>query len=136
LEEVPPDVLIKAVPHEGYDPSGYRLRPVTVTRHLCDGDVVDLGDRAFTVVHLPGHSPGSIAFFDEHDGTLFSGDAVHDDVLIDEIAGADIGDYVASLRRLRELPVRIVHPGHGPGFQGSRMRELIDEYLIVRADQS
>jgi len=117
LKEVLPDVLITAVPHEGYDPAGYRLRPATVTRDLCDGDVVDLGERAFTVLHLPGHSPGSIAFFDEHDGTLLSGAVVYDDVLIDEIAGADIGDYVASLRRLRELPVRIVLPGHGGDFR-------------------
>ncbi|HEY2507462.1 MAG TPA: MBL fold metallo-hydrolase [Streptosporangiaceae bacterium] len=135
LKEWLPTVLIKAIPYEGYEPSGYRLQPAKVTRHLCDGDVVDLGDRAFTVIHLPGHSPGSIAFFDERDGTMFSGDAVYDGVLIDEIAGADIGAYAASLRRLRELPVRVVHPGHGPSFDGRRLRELIDTYLMVRADQ-
>lgn len=42
LKELLPNVLIKAVPHAGYDPSGYRLRPATVTRHLRDGDLVDL----------------------------------------------------------------------------------------------
>jgi len=132
IAEALPDVLITAVPHESYDPSSYRLQPANVTRHLRDGDVIDLGQRAFTVMHLPGHSPGSIALFDEHDGTLISGDTIYDDVLVDEITGADIADYVASLQRLCELPVRVVRPGHGPRFPGTRMRQLIDRYLIER----
>jgi glyoxylase-like metal-dependent hydrolase (beta-lactamase superfamily II) len=136
LAEALPDVLITAVPHESYDLSRYRLRPVNVTRHLNDGDVIDLGQRAFTVMHLPGHSPGSIGLFDEHDGTLISGDTIYDDVLIDEITGADIADYVASLQRLRELPVRVVLPGHFPRFDGTRMRQLIDMYLTERGRRS
>ncbi|MGT2465803.1 MBL fold metallo-hydrolase [Mesorhizobium atlanticum] len=42
-----------------------------------DGDVVDLGDRAFEVIHVPGHSPGSIMLYDRRDQILFSGDTVH-----------------------------------------------------------
>jgi glyoxylase-like metal-dependent hydrolase (beta-lactamase superfamily II) len=45
---------------------------------------------------------------------LLSGDTIYDDVLVDEITGADIADYVASLQRLREPPVHVVLPGHGP----------------------
>jgi len=41
-----------------------------------DGDIIDLGDRAFEVLHLPGHSPGSIALFEAATKTLFSGDAI------------------------------------------------------------
>ena len=41
--------------------------------------MVDPGGRPLTVLHLPGHSPGSIALFDPADGTLFSGDVVYDD---------------------------------------------------------
>ncbi|WP_406101296.1 MBL fold metallo-hydrolase [Streptomyces sp. NBC_01003] len=80
-----PPLLISTVPHAGYDPSSYELRPARVTRQLHDGGRIDLGDRAPTVLHLPGHSPGSIALFDESDGTLFSGDVVYDDVLLDEL---------------------------------------------------
>jgi len=132
LSEPLPDLLISAVPDDAYDPAAYRLQPARVTRHLGDGDVVDPGGRAFTVLHLPGHSPGSIALLDEHDGTLFTGDVLYDDVLLDTITGADPGQYAASMRRLRDLPVRIVRPGHGPSFGPGRMRAIIDGYLDSR----
>ena len=133
LDEPLPQLLISAVPHPGYDPAGYRLQGARVTRNLGDGDAVDLGDRAFTVLHLPGHSPGSIALFDEHDGRLFSGDVLYDDVLLDTIAGADPGEYGASLRRLRGMPVRTVRPGHGPSFGLHLMHTIIDRHLASRA---
>jgi glyoxylase-like metal-dependent hydrolase (beta-lactamase superfamily II) len=58
---------------------------------------VDLGDRTLTVLHLPGHSPGSIALFDENDGTLFSGDIIYDDVLLDYLPGGNTEQYAHSL---------------------------------------
>ncbi|MFE4771605.1 MBL fold metallo-hydrolase [Streptomyces sp. NPDC056713] len=124
-----PPLLISAVPHAGYDPSSYELRPAHVTRHLRDGDGIDLGDRALTVLHLLGHSPGSIALLDEADGTLFSGDVVYDDVLLDELRGSDREKYVHTMKRLRELPVRIVRPGHGPSFDRQRLCRIIDDYI-------
>jgi glyoxylase-like metal-dependent hydrolase (beta-lactamase superfamily II) len=133
LTETLPPLLIDALPRAGFDLDGYRVRPVPVTRQLRDGDRVDLGDRVFTVLHLPGHSPGSIALLDEHDGTLFSGDVIYEGELLDDIAGADPGRYGASLRRLRELPVRAVCPGHGPAFGRQRLHALIDEYLLKGA---
>jgi glyoxylase-like metal-dependent hydrolase (beta-lactamase superfamily II) len=67
--------------------------------------------------------------FDPGDGTLFSGDVVYDDVLLDSIAGSDPARYRASLGRLRDLPVRVVRPGHGPSFGRRRLHALIDRYL-------
>ena len=50
-----------------------------MTQKLNDGDMLDLGDRCLRVVHLPGHSPGSIALLDVgSDRSLFSGDVVYD----------------------------------------------------------
>jgi glyoxylase-like metal-dependent hydrolase (beta-lactamase superfamily II) len=66
---------------------------------------------------------------------LISGDTIYDDVLIDEITGADIADYAASLQRLRDLPVRVVYPGHGPSFPSTRMRQLINRYLTERGNR-
>ena len=65
---------------------------------LDDGDVIDLGDRAFEVLHLPGHSPGSIGLWEPATGVLFSGDAIYDGPLLDELDGCDIGDYVATMQ--------------------------------------
>jgi glyoxylase-like metal-dependent hydrolase (beta-lactamase superfamily II) len=132
LAEPLPALLIDAVPGPGYRPGDYRLRAAPVTRPLANGEVVDLGDRAFVVQHLPGHTPGSIALFDAGDGTLFTGDVVYDGVLLDDIVGADRDQYRQSLRRLLDLPVRLVHPGHGPSFGPDRLHEIIGGYLGAR----
>ena len=96
------------------------------------GEAVDLGDRAFEVVHTPGHSPGGIALWERKTGTLLSGDIIYDGPLIDDCYHSDLGDYETSLRRLAKLPAQAVHGGHFPSFGGKRLIEVIDEYLIGR----
>jgi glyoxylase-like metal-dependent hydrolase (beta-lactamase superfamily II) len=133
LDEPLPPLLISALPDPAYDPAGYRLQPGVVTRSLLDGDVVDPGGRPLTVLHLPGHTPGSIALFDPVDGSLFSGDVIYDGVLLDSIVGADVAQYRSSLLRLRSLPIRVVRPGHGPSFGRQRLHAIIDRYLEERS---
>jgi glyoxylase-like metal-dependent hydrolase (beta-lactamase superfamily II) len=129
LDEALPPMLLTARPHGDYDLGTYRVRPARLARPLADGDLVDLGDRTLTILHLPGHSPGSIALFDQNDGTLFSGDVIYDDVLLDYLPGSSTEQYARSLRRLRNLPIRLTHPGHGPSFDQHRLHHLIDKYL-------
>ncbi|MBM7059873.1 MBL fold metallo-hydrolase [Pseudomonas sp. UL073] len=124
-----PRLMIDAVPHAGFDPAAWRLQPASPTGLLEEGAVIDLGDRVFEVLHLPGHSPGSIGLLERRSGTLFSGDAVYDDILLDHIPGADLPDYVRTLERLRELPLTTVHGGHEPSFGRQRLREIADHYL-------
>lgn len=53
--------------------------PVEVTRRVSDGDVVAVGDCRLEVVHLVGHTPGSVGLlYDDPDGTphLFTGDSL------------------------------------------------------------
>lgn len=126
------ELLISAVPHEGFDAAAYTVDAVTPTLVLDEGDVIDLGDRAFEVLHLPGHSPGSIGLWEEATGILFSGDALYDGPLLDNIPGADIDAYVRTMERLRELPVEVVHGGHDPSFDRARMVELTTEYVERR----
>jgi glyoxylase-like metal-dependent hydrolase (beta-lactamase superfamily II) len=128
-----PDAFLTALPYEGYDPAAYRVLPAPATRLVEEGDVIDLGHRRFEVLHLPGHSPGSIGLWEAASGTLFSGDAVYDGPLLDELPGSDIGQYVRTMKRLRELPVTVVHGGHDPSFGRERLRELADAYLAARA---
>jgi glyoxylase-like metal-dependent hydrolase (beta-lactamase superfamily II) len=125
--------LITALPHAGYDMSAYRLRDAAVTEIVTEGDVVNLGNRHFEVLHLPGHSPGSIGLWEAASGTLFSGDAVYDGPLLDELAGSNIPSYVKTMKRLRDLPVQIVHAGHDPSFGRQRLIALADAYLAKRA---
>ena len=61
-----------------------------------------------------------------------SGDAVYDGPLIDDAYHSESEDYVETMRRLRELPVRVVHGGHYPSFGRERLHDLIDEYVRGR----
>ncbi len=126
------DYLVSAVPGGSFNIDEYRIRETSVTRALDEGDVVDLGNRHFEVFHLPGHSPGSMGLWDASSGTLFSGDALYDGELLDELEDSDIPDYIKTMKRLRELPVNVVHGGHEPSFGRERMIELIDAYLDWR----
>ncbi|MEN0106431.1 MAG: MBL fold metallo-hydrolase [Pseudomonas sp.] len=122
-------LVIDALPHADFDPHAWRLQPAPPTALLADGDTLDLGDRHFEVLHLPGHSPGSIALYEPRTGTLFSGDVIYDGELLDEIPGADREHYIRSLERLYELPVQVVHAGHEGSFNGERLRELVEASL-------
>jgi glyoxylase-like metal-dependent hydrolase (beta-lactamase superfamily II) len=124
-----PDDLLTALPYAEFDVDGYAVEPTSLTRTLDEGDLVDIGDRAFSVMHLPGHSPDSIGLLDESSGLLFSGDAVYDGPLLDSGVDADIAIYVATMERLRALPVTVVHGGHEASFGRQRLIELCDGYL-------
>ena len=122
------DTLITAPP-DAFDIDAHILQPAPATRLVEDGDVVDLGDRSFEVLHLPGHSPGSAGLWEAATGTLFSGDAIYDGPLLDNIEGADVTAYAVTMKRLRDLPVTVVHGGHDASFGRDRMREIATFYL-------
>lgn len=126
------DAYLTAYPDAAFDPGVYEVTAAPATRLLAEGDVIDLGDRVFEVIHLPGHSPGSIALWEKRTGILFSGDTIYDGPLVDDCYHSVIEDYVASLERLKTLPVRVVHGGHFPSFGQTRMIELADEYIAGR----
>ena len=48
--------------------------PLTLDRELNDGDTIPLGDETIQVLHLPGHSPGGLAFYLPQSALLISGD--------------------------------------------------------------
>ncbi len=86
------------------------------SRLLRDGDVVAIGDETLKVLHLPGHTPGSVGFLAE--GLLFSGDTLFcGGVGRTDLPGGSWKDLEASIRgRILTLPpATAVLPGHGPG---------------------
>ncbi|MGC4838465.1 MBL fold metallo-hydrolase [Micromonospora vinacea] len=127
--EAVPELMIDVLPDPGYDPAAYRVEPMTLTRLLDDGDRIDLGGRALTVLHLPGHTPGSIALLEERTGTLYSGDIIYEGALIDNLPNSDVAAYRRSMQVLVDLDVSVVHPGHGDSFDRTRLRQLAETYL-------
>jgi glyoxylase-like metal-dependent hydrolase (beta-lactamase superfamily II) len=122
------DEMFDSLP-EGWDQSKYQVKSAKAERLLDDGDIVDLGDRAFEVIHTPGHSPGGIGLLERATGIFLSGDIIYDGPLIDDAYHSDVPDYIATLERLARLDVAVVHGGHFPSFGPTRYRQLIAEYL-------
>jgi glyoxylase-like metal-dependent hydrolase (beta-lactamase superfamily II) len=127
------DAIFTEMPPGPYASATYTVAPAPATRLLWDGDVVDLGDRHFEVIHTPGHSPGGIALWEAATGILFAGDIVYDGELIEDAFHSDAGHYIASMKRLLALPVRVVHAGHFPSYDGDRHRAIITAWLRGKA---
>ncbi len=69
-----------------------------------DGDELDLGDRKLKIIHLPGHTAGSIAVLDEAYRVLISGDPVQENGRIYMFGEhRNFGDYIESLEKLEDI---------------------------------
>jgi glyoxylase-like metal-dependent hydrolase (beta-lactamase superfamily II) len=128
-----PAHFLTALPSLGFDVGGYSVRRAPLTGTVGDGDVVDLGNRSFEVLHLPGHSPGSIGLLERTTKTLFSCDAIYDGPLLSDLPGSSIPDYVRSLRRLLSLDVAVIHAGHDRSFGRDQLRSIAERYLAMWA---
>jgi glyoxylase-like metal-dependent hydrolase (beta-lactamase superfamily II) len=129
------DEIFTRLPPAPYSSTTYAVRAAPATRLLADGDVIDLGDRHFEVIHAPGHSPGGIALWEAATGILFSGDIVYDGPLIEDTYHSNAADYYRSMKRLLELPVRVVHGGHFPSYGAERHRQIIRAWLDEKERQ-
>jgi glyoxylase-like metal-dependent hydrolase (beta-lactamase superfamily II) len=123
------DDPVSMLPDAGWTAAEYRIQPAPLTMPLGESDTVDLGDRAFRVLELPGHSPDSIGLFDERDGTFFCGDAIYDDLLIDDLPDSSRADYARTMARIAALPASRCLGGHGNPFDARRMREIASGYV-------
>jgi glyoxylase-like metal-dependent hydrolase (beta-lactamase superfamily II) len=121
--------VVVAQPEPDFDQRTWHVRAAPATRLVDEGDVIDLGDRVLEVLHLPGHSPGSIGLYEAATRTLFTGDVIYDGELYDWLYHSDREQYRATLARLKELPGEVFHCGHEESFGRDRLHELVDAYL-------
>lgn len=92
-------------------------RPVTPGRYLDEGDVVELGQQSFRIMHVPGHSPGSVVFYHEPARFMLAGDTLFQG----SIGRTDFpyGNHEQFIREIKAklmvLPDEVTFlPGHGP----------------------
>jgi glyoxylase-like metal-dependent hydrolase (beta-lactamase superfamily II) len=110
---------------------------IAVDRKLEDNDLIDLGDGVeLKVVHLPGHTPGSVGFYWEREGALFAGDSVSG---LHSPGGSlpiiyDFAAYEKSIERLLVMEVRSLFCSHhyrgirlasSPIRRGKEVREFL-----------
>ncbi len=123
------DTTMWSLPWEGYEVESFAMTPAKPTRLVEDGDTFDLGNRTLEVLHVPGRSPGGLAIWEAATGSLFTSDMLYDGSHGLAWPPCDPAAYCSSLRRMHELPVGCVYPGHYGIMSRQRMLELIDEQL-------
>ncbi|CAJ1068553.1 metallo-beta-lactamase domain-containing protein 2 [Xyrichtys novacula] len=127
------DREIVEAPSPGWRARHYKVKAVQPTHILQEGDVINLGDRQLTVLHMPGHSRGSICLHDRDNKLLFSGDVVYDGAMIDWLPYSRVSDYISSCERLVGLvdseQVDQVLPGHYNTFGAKRLNRIASTYI-------
>lgn len=103
------------------------IEPVTVSDAEAAGGL--------TALATPGHAPDHLCFL-LSPGTLFCGDLVlgfGSAIVPTRELGGSLADYMASLRRLLELELDVMHPGHGPPIEDPEQK--LRDYLAHREDR-
>lgn len=92
----------------------YELPPVET--YLEATDTICFGNHTFTLIHTPGHTPGSTCFYCREEEVVFSGDTLFQSSIgrVD-LEGGSMFDMIQSIRLISQLPDQTkVFPGHGP----------------------
>ncbi len=92
-------------------------------------------DSGMELIHLPGHSPGSSAVYIRNGKIMISGDHVLGKITPNiSVYGDedDLGLYLASLKKVKDMDVSIIYPGHGPPINdpNSRISEIIKHHEL------
>ncbi|MFW5968295.1 MAG: MBL fold metallo-hydrolase, partial [Persicimonas sp.] len=111
-----------------------RLETIPVARQLDDEDEIALGDHRLECLHTPGHAPGHLCLYHRNTDALLAGDLVTSKgtIVVDPPEG-HMGDYLASLERIRKLAPRTIFPAHGWAI--TEPIELLDHYLEHRRER-
>ncbi len=101
--------------------------------HIPDGTRV-VGDGVTLVaIYTPGHASDHLCYYLVEEKALFTGDLIlGGTTTVIPPDDGDLGDYMASLRRLQTLDVRRIYPAHGPVIEDppAKIQEYIDHRLL------
>lgn len=92
-----------------------------------DGYVFDLGNRKVEVIHVPGHTKGSVCFLDRQDKLLFTGDNNNTLVWLHPQDALPLEIYLQSLQKLqsRVNEFTTLLPGHGDPIDSGFIKDQI-----------
>jgi glyoxylase-like metal-dependent hydrolase (beta-lactamase superfamily II) len=99
---------------------------------LRDGDVVEGDGVTLQAVHTPGHASDHLCYYLREEKALFTGDVIlGGSTTVIPAEDGDLGDYLASLRRLASMDVERIYPAHGPVIEDApaKIREYIDHRM-------
>ena len=92
-------------------------KPPTPDVFLKDGDTVEFGNVSLKVIHVPGHSPGSIVLYSPEEKFIVTGDVLFNGSIgRTDLPGGDFDLLITGIQtKLMTMPTDIaVYTGHGP----------------------
>lgn len=118
---------------------------VLLDDELRGGEEFDLGDRRVRVIHVPGHSPGHLAVWDERNNALAISDAVLGRT-VPTASGTpafpptyrDTDDYLQTIARVRGFDADLLLTAHYPVYEGAAVSEFLDdsEQYVAEVDDA
>jgi glyoxylase-like metal-dependent hydrolase (beta-lactamase superfamily II) len=113
----------------GLEPGAFRCH---VDRRLDGGETLEIGQMNWEVIHIPGHSQGSIGLYFRPEKILIPGDVVYSDFAIGrfDLHGANGPELKNSLMTLAELEVNVLLPGHN-----RIVTDVPTNYILETAEQ-
>jgi len=96
---------------------------------LKEGQLLKAGDDYLEVIHTPGHSSDSVAFYCQSQKLLFSGDT---QLRIRTTGGKYTRDYVDTLLKLAQREIELIYPGHDEPFDKDVRSILLNTLQNVR----
>jgi glyoxylase-like metal-dependent hydrolase (beta-lactamase superfamily II) len=101
---------------------------------LADGAVIRGDGVTLHAVYTPGHASDHLCYYLEEERALFTGDLIlGGSTTVIPPDDGDLGDYLASLRRVLELDVQRIYPAHGPVLEPAR--PVIEGYIAHRLER-
>lgn len=89
-----------------------KIKPLPVIHELADGDTIDLGGRLLDVIHIPGHTMGSILLLDRNTRGLLSGDTFTRRLLYGISGAVPLEEFCKRLRRLEDASFDTAFSAH------------------------
>lgn len=101
---------------------------------LGEGSTIRADGVTLRALHTPGHASDHLCYYLEEERALFTGDLIlGGSTTVIPPDDGDLGQYLASLRRLLELDVQRIYPGHGPVLEPAR--PVIEAYIAHRLER-
>jgi glyoxylase-like metal-dependent hydrolase (beta-lactamase superfamily II) len=106
---------------------GFEVKPVRpIDSFLNENEQVKFGNSVFEIIHIPGHSPGHVVFYNKKNGILIAGDVLfYGSIGRTDLPGGNYETLISNIKnKLFKLPDETkVYTGHGPettiGFEKS-----------------
>ena len=98
---------------------------------VSDGEALGIGDNTLRALYTPGHASDHLCFHLEEAASLFAGDNIlGEGTAVIAPPDGNMGAYLTSLRRLRDLHIDRIFPGHFRPLDGGRA--VVEGYLAHR----